>query len=294
MSRTIGMFLMTQKGYFVLKQFLAVFGPEALAFVVSARDEKMCEDYYERIQGLCRGSGVSFYDVKDKPVMRGAYAFAIGWRWMLDHTQRRVVVLHDSLLPKHRGFAPLVSCLIKGERTLGVTALFATEEYDKGDMIAQREVDIAYPVTIQDAIALVQPLYWELVQAITSKILAGETLAAWAQDEAQASYSLWRDEDDYRIDWHQDAGTVERFVDAVGHPYRGASAYIDGKKVRVLQARAVPDVVVENRMPGKVIFLRDGYPVVVCGKGLIQLVDVVDDEQRISLLPLSRFRVRFQ
>ena len=38
-----------------------------------------------------------------------------------------LIVFHDSLLPKYRGFAPLVSQLINGEEYLGVTAIFTND-----------------------------------------------------------------------------------------------------------------------------------------------------------------------
>ncbi len=69
--------------------------------------------------------------------------------------------------------------------------------------------------------------------------------------EAAATYSLWRDEADYRIDWHRDSTYLRRFVDALGVPYRGASTLLGGQLCRVLAAEAAPDVVIENRAPGK-------------------------------------------
>jgi methionyl-tRNA formyltransferase len=52
------------------------------------------------------------------------------------------------------------------------------------------------------------------------------------------------------------------------------------------------DVKIENRSPGKVIFIEDKLPVIVCGKGLLMLVDV-RDEHGESVLPLKYFRSRF-
>ena len=49
-------------------------------------------------------------------------------------------------MPKYRGFAPLVNSLVNGEKIIGVTALFASEEYDNGDIIMQSSVDITYPI----------------------------------------------------------------------------------------------------------------------------------------------------
>ena len=38
------------------------------------------------------------------------------------------------------------------------------------------------------------------------------------------------------------------------------------------------DVVVENRTPGKLIFYKDNYPIVVCGQGLIKIMKIVNSK----------------
>ena len=43
--------------------------------------------------------------------------------------------LHASLLPKYRGYLPLVSQLINGEKTIGVTSFIANEGIDEGNII---------------------------------------------------------------------------------------------------------------------------------------------------------------
>lgn len=114
------------------------------------------------------------------------------------------------------------------------------------------------------------------------------------QDESKASYSLWRNEDDYQIDWSLSAETISRSIDALGFPYRGASAWDGDQKCRILEAEEVDDVLLENRVPGRVIFMEEGCPVVVCGKGLIKLKKMVDDTSGEDLLPLKRFRTHFK
>jgi methionyl-tRNA formyltransferase len=42
-----------------------------------------------------------------------------------------------------------------------------------------------------------------------------------------------------------------------------------------------------------VIFVQAGLPVVVCGTGLLRIEELVDDATGGSLLPLPRFRTRF-
>jgi methionyl-tRNA formyltransferase len=69
---------------------------------------------------------------------------------------------------------------------------------------------------------------------------------------------------------------------------------MNGRLVRIFEAEELPDVVVEDRAPGKVIFVQDGRPVVVCGSGLLRILDLRDDATGESLLPLRKFRSRFE
>ena len=146
---------------------------------------------------------------------------------------------------------------------------------------------------IAQAIDLIAPLYAELAIEIVRTLQSGRPLPSRPQDHARATYSLWRDEDDYRIDWRKSAGQIQRFIDAVGHPYKGASALVRERKVRILDSCVHPDAVVEIRDVGKVLFVRDDLPTVVCGEGLLTLRDVRDDETGEQLLPLRSFRTRF-
>lgn len=51
--------------------------------------------------------------------------------------------LHASLLPDFRGAAPINHAIIQGEKRTGVTTFFLKHEIDTGDIIMQREVEIA-------------------------------------------------------------------------------------------------------------------------------------------------------
>ena len=78
-----------------------------------------------------------------------------------------------------------------------------------------------------------------------------------------------------------------------GMAVRGASTLMAERVVRILDAAVEPDVYVEDRHPGKVIFLREGTPIVVCGRGLLRIIDMRDGASGQSLLPLEKFRTRF-
>jgi methionyl-tRNA formyltransferase len=175
----------------------------------------------------------------------------------------------------------------------GVTALFASSEYDRGDIIAQKSFDIHYPIKINEAIEKIETLYFELVDEIYLKIQNGYELKATKQDENEATYSLWLDSEDYFIDWSWSAEKIKRFIGAVGYPYDNAKAYLNGEIVKFVDVEIVEDVKVENRERhiGKVIFIKDNMPVIVCIDGLIGLKDIRDkDDNEIFINFRSRFK----
>ena len=64
------------------------------------------------------------------------------------------------------------------------------------------------------------------------------------------------------------------------------------QKVRILEAELESDVQIENRDVGKVIFIKNKFPVIVCRSGLIRLLKVIDDKTQEELLPFKNFRIR--
>ncbi len=287
-----GFYLLNQKGEQVLASFLDRFGAEKVAAVVAARDTALDDDRFESIASICASEAIEFSARSDKREPNADVLIAVGWRWLIK-TDRRLLVTHDSLLPRYRGFAPLVNQLINGESEIGVSVLEASEEYDRGPVLAQRSVQIEYPITIAEAIDAVIPLFCDAVCDVANTLISDRQISAEVQDESAASYSLWRDDQDFAIDWSHDAAGIRRMIDAVGSPYRGASTTAHGERIRIFEAVEVPDVLVENRDPGKVLFVREGKPVVVCGKGLLRLEIAHNDANGQSIIPLKRFRTRF-
>jgi len=288
----VAFYLLGKKGYGCLARFLEEYGSGAVSFVVSARDRGVKNDYYDELASLCRQHSLNIYD-RSEPVYESFdISFAIGWRWIIPDSAK-LIVFHDSLLPKYRGFSPLVNMLIKGEEEIGVTALFASQYYDAGDIIDQQSIRITYPLKISEAIDRVSELYEIVLLRLVSRIVSGVALKGVRQENAVATFSLWRDESDYEIDWSVCSGEIKRFVDAVGFPYSGAKTKLQGEWVRVLDVELVKDVEVESRKAhvGKVIFMDNGYPTVVCGKGLVKLLLVID-ERGTSLIGKIPFRTR--
>lgn len=290
----ITLYLMSEKGFETLKCLTENNFAATIESVIGSRDGNVQQDFYDEIKALCSSHGIKHFDRKDGYRPASEYSLAVSWRWLIPESNGSLIVLHDSLLPKYRGFAPLVNMLLNREKTIGVTALFATEDYDSGDVIYQSATEICHPITIEDAIKTITGNYRECALFIFEKIKNGEALPRKKQDETQATYSLWRDEEDYRISWEDSAEEILNHIYALGHPYKGASAFIGDAKIRIFAAELSEDLKIESRDVGKVIFIKEQCPVVVCGSGLLKLTDICSDNTGESILPLKNFRTRFK
>lgn len=285
---------MTEKGY----DFLCGLDPEFLSIftlIVVGSDKSLKNDYEFELIEFCQKNNLEFTKRSDFKNIKTEYAMAISWRWLIDHPQDKLIIFHDSLLPKYRGFAPLINSLIKGETEVGVTAIFGADEFDTGPIIFQSKSTIKYPIKIIDAIQINNKNYINCAKYVISMLINERPLEAISQNELAATYSVWRDEEDYRIDWSQSSSEICRLVDAVGYPYQGAFTMLDGQKIRILAVQEVLDVEIENRHYGKALFVVEGMPVVICGKGMIKITEAhIESGGKIdSILPIKRYRLRF-
>jgi methionyl-tRNA formyltransferase len=293
----IALYAMTWKGYSVVRHVVSK-QPGIVDRVVIGADKNIENDYSEELRDFCDSNSVTWnYRQDNVAVEPGTYIFAISWRWMIDHPQNRLIVFHDSLLPKYRGFAPLVNMLINGETTIGVTAVFGAEDYDRGAVIGQKSSNISYPIKIADAIRINTQNYMDLAEEIAIQLTEVSELPAAEQNECEATYSIWRDSEDYFIDWTMGADQIVRFIDAVGSPYAGARTHTADEKIVVVEdAEPVDDIECELRHCGKVVFVKDSCPIVICGRGLLKInsAKILSDGGESSLIPLKGFRYRFR
>ncbi|MET0946687.1 MAG: formyltransferase family protein [Flavobacterium sp.] len=285
---------MTNKGYEVLKAIINEGFLEHIDKVIVGSDKAVINDYSHEIIEICEKNNIIYFLSNQNFKIEASYVLAISWRWIINIENIKLIVLHDSLLPKYRGFAPLVTSLINKEETIGVTALFAADEYDKGEIILQKQATISYPIKINEAIAKVSLLYSEIAVEIIKKISLNIQIESFSQNEENATYSLWRDEEDYYINWNDSSSKIKRFIDAVGFPYQGAKCLVDGKIVLIHDATPIEDLIIENRNIGKVIFIQQNKPVVVCGNGLLKIDRAIFEDSGVSILPLKKFRIRFK
>lgn len=290
--KIVRLYLLGYKGYKVLNG-LANSEIHSIHDVVIARDKNIINDYSSEIETLCKTHNINYCYRNSESFVNVDYNILIGWRWLVKENNNKLIVIHDSLLPRLRGFNPLVTALINGDEIIGATALLATGQFDKGPIILQESLRIEYPIKINKATEYMSDLYLSMVKTILHKI-NNDTIFLTEQDETKATYSLWRDDDDYWIDWTWDSHKIKRFIDAVGYPYLGAKSIVNGKLIRIFDVDiADNDVIIENRTPGKVIFKDNISITVVCGSGLLKIKQLYMDNNEFFDFT-KYFRLKFK
>jgi len=246
--------------------------------VISYQDHNVTDTAFEKIQEICNVKNIRHKDLKRLSAEDISFfdlVFVVGWQYMLPVLDN-IIVFHDSLLPKYRGFAPTVNALINGEKQIGVTAFSPREGVDTGPILGQAATPITYPIKIRDAFDMQITLAGNLAIELFKQKQA-EALRCIEQDEDEATYSIWRDQEDFFIDWTLPSETIVRTIDALGWPYNGARSYCGDSEVVLLGAESVyPKKKFENPNPGKIWNISPSGIEVLTGTGTICLNHVLD------------------
>jgi len=143
--------------------------------------------------------------------------------------------IHGALLPKYRGRACVNWAVLNGEKETGATLHVMTEFADRGDIIAQKAVTIAFEDTGYDVFMKVARAARDILVASLPALEAG-TAARTPQDESKATKFGRRRPEDGLIDWDKSAAEIYNLIRAVTHPFPGAFAVENGKKIFIWKA----------------------------------------------------------
>jgi methionyl-tRNA formyltransferase len=121
--------------------------------------------------------------------------------------------LHASLLPKHRGAAPIQAAIISTDSETGITVMYMDEGLDTGDMLLQRRIAILPNETggsLHDRLGEIAPAALE--EAL--KQLADGTAPRLPQNGSEATYAPKLEREHGQIDWSEPAAAIERKIRA--------------------------------------------------------------------------------
>jgi len=128
--------------------------------------------------------------------------------------------LHASLLPRHRGAAPVQAAIVAGDRETGISVMSMDEGLDTGDVLLQKRIEIAPDETggsLHDRLAAIAAA--ALREALRE--LESGTAPRTPQDSSAATYAAKLEREHGRIDWNESAALIERKIRAFD-PWPGA------------------------------------------------------------------------
>src|SRR3954452_19262186 len=122
-------------------------------------------------------------------------------RSVLDIPRIACLNLHASLLPRHRGAAPIQAAIVAGDSETGISVMYMDEGLDTGDVLLQKRIEIQPDETggsLHDRLAEIAPP--ALDEALAA--LRDGTAPPIPQDSSLATYASKLEREDGRIDWN--------------------------------------------------------------------------------------------
>lgn len=193
---------------------------------------------------------------------------------LLETPRLACINLHASLLPKHRGAAPIQAAILAGDRHTGMTIMYMAEGLDTGDILLAKSIPIRRRETadsLRDRLGALGP---QALEEATDLLFSGKAPRI-PQDDAAASYAPKLDRSSGRIDWALSCWDLDRHVRAM-NPWPSAYTEIPGddglvRKLKIWRALPLHRVKGER---GTVIRTSRRGILVACGEGALLLREV--------------------
>jgi methionyl-tRNA formyltransferase len=195
-------------------------------------------------------------------------------RAVLDIPPIACLNLHASLLPKHRGAAPIQAAIVAGDSETGITVMYMDEGLDTGDMLLKRSIPIAADETggsLHDRLAEISPAALE--EAL--HLLAAGEAPRIPQNPAEATYAPKLEREHGLIASTQPAEEIERKIRAFD-PWPGSYTFLrddTGRERKVKVHRAI----LESSAGG-----AEGIRIAASGGTLVLLDVQLEGKKRMS------------
>ncbi len=193
--------------------------------------------------------------------------------------------LHGSLLPRHRGAAPVQWAVLRGDTETGVTVIHMTPRLDAGPCIAQARTPIGADETAEELETRLARLGAPLVVQAVDQLASGQAHSI-PQDPAMATRAPRIKKNDGAVDWCRSAVEIKNQVRAL-QPWPTASTYwhrSKGPPLRLILLRVAVDVAPDQPTtlppPGTVIKAERSDLVVGTGAGALRIETLQPENKR--------------
>jgi methionyl-tRNA formyltransferase len=194
---------------------------------------------------------------------------------VLDLPQVACINLHASILPRHRGAAPVQAAIEAGDTESGITVMHMDAGLDTGDIILTKTLKIRNFETggsLHGRLADLAPA--AMLEALA--LLESGTAPRVAQDNSAATYAPKLTRESGIIDWTASDEAVDRRIRAM-NPWPAAATTLPphegtaDRRLKIFSASIEPD---SEGEPGLVLASDRAGLLVAAGRGGLRLADV--------------------
>lgn len=191
---------------------------------------------------------------------------------LLDIPKYGCVNVHASLLPRHRGSAPINWAILQGDKTTGVTTMMMARGIDTGDMLLREEVAIRQGETAGELTRRLSVHGAALLSATLAylKDFGSFDGLRQPQDESRMTYDPMLDKAMGVINWAQDAQAIVNRIHGL-NPWPGASTAWEGGRLKLHRACVAEG----GGTPGEILAAdaKQGL-VIACGSGAVCVTEL--------------------
>lgn len=281
-------------GYFALKSFVELNQSNNVTVLV-LDDREDNRTFFDEILQLTQKFQIETVIARKKECLddivtkiKPELVFVCGWYWIIsDLTLNKVKLgflgIHNSLLPKYRGHAPLVWSMINGDKEVGSSLFKIVKGMDEGNVFHQWKVQ-PEGLYLTDVLSQLDIKIYSDFGSIILDVLENNRVGV-AQIAKDATYSAKRREADGVIDWTQTARDIVLKIKALSEPYPNAFMFINNKKIKLKKAE-------EFEYPtcgesGQVALVTENYAVICCGlRQAVKITEASNDEGETSILKI--------
>lgn len=178
-----------------------------------------------------------------------------------------VLNFHPSLLPRHRGHAPIIWAIAEGDAVTGLSVHFIDEGIDTGPLVSQLPLAIHPRDTGFDVHSKMVALVRATAADILRRWFADVPLPAATGQSGEATTHSRRDSRLNHIDWSNDRERIRNIVRALAPPLPGAFVVHGSEEVVLIDVEPAHHTVERARPLGIVELEADGTPLVWAADG---------------------------
>ena len=177
--------------------------------------------------------------------------------------------VHASLLPKHRGSAPIAWAIMRGDRKAGVTTMMMDEGIDTGDMLLRAETDVGESETCGELTERLSRIGAEVLKQTLEQLAAG-TLKRTPQNNEEMTYDPMLKKEMGMTDFSGTAEEIRGLINGL-NPWPCVSIPCGEGRIKLLRA-----VMAESSgTPGSILQAdpKEGL-IIACGTGAVRILEL--------------------